>query len=92
VCRGTRAPFDRTLFWRTRTHAAARVGTWKYLNDAGSEHLFDLSVDLGEKNDLGASRRDVFDRLKAQYAAWDTRMLPRLPAAQKPDLQRIDQR
>src|SRR5262249_38749283 len=52
VCTGERAPYDRTLFWRTRIRAAARIGKWKYLNDSNQEHLFDLSIDSGEKNDL----------------------------------------
>jgi arylsulfatase A-like enzyme len=55
VCKGTGTLSDRTLFWRTRARAAARAGNWKYLHEAGSERLFDLSVDPGEKNDLRRS-------------------------------------
>jgi len=77
VCKGTRPLYDRTLFWRTRERAAARVGNWKYLNDSGPEYLFDLSVDPGEKNDLRTARADVFARIGAQYAAWNARLLPR---------------
>ena len=80
VCTGTRPPYDRSLFWRTQARAAARVGKWKYLDESGEEHLFDLSVDPGEKNDLRAAQRDVFDRIRAEYVAWNARMLPR-PAA-----------
>jgi arylsulfatase A-like enzyme len=80
VCTGTRPLYDRTLFWRTQTRAAARAGKWKYLDDSGEEQLFDLSIDPGEKNDLRASHRDVFDRIWAEYAAWNARMLPRPPA------------
>ena len=29
VCGGQRAPYDRTLFWRIRGFAAARIGSWK---------------------------------------------------------------
>jgi arylsulfatase A-like enzyme len=78
VCRGTRPLYDRMLFWRTQARAAARMGKWKYLNESGDEHLFDLSLDPGEKNDLRASHRDVFDRISEEYAAWNGRMLPRL--------------
>jgi len=80
VCKGTRPLYDRTLFWRTRTRAAARAGKWKYLDDSGEEGLFDLSIDPGEKNDLRASHRDVFDRIRAEYSAWNARMLPRRPS------------
>jgi arylsulfatase A-like enzyme len=74
---GAREPFDRTLFWRTEARAAGRVGKWKYLNDGGSERLFDLTVDPGEKNDLRAAHADAFARIKAQYDDWNSRMLPR---------------
>jgi arylsulfatase A-like enzyme len=78
VCKGTRPPYERTIFWRTQARAAARVGHWKYLNDSGTENLFDLSVDMGEKNNLRSARPDVFERIRAQYTAWNARMLPRL--------------
>ena len=81
VCMGTRPLYDRTLFWRTQTRAAARVGKWKYLGDSGEERLFDLSIDPGEVNDLRASHRDVFDRIREEYATWNARMLPRRPSS-----------
>ncbi len=81
VCKGTRSPYSRTLFWRTQQRAAARVGNWKYLDESGNECLFDLLLDPGEKNDLRESRADVFERIRAQYAEWNARMLPRLPAS-----------
>jgi arylsulfatase A-like enzyme len=80
VCTGARAPYDRTLFWRTILRDAARVGTWKYLRQSGNEHLFDVVLDPGEKNDLRASHPQVFDRIKRQYLEWNARMLPK-PAA-----------
>jgi arylsulfatase A-like enzyme len=79
VCQGTRPVYDRTLFWRTATRAAARVGKWKYLNDEGKESLFDLAVDPGEKNDLRAAQQETFDRVRARYRTWNASMLPRLP-------------
>ena len=80
VCTGERAPYDRTLFWRTRIRAAARVGNWKYLNDSGEEHLFDLSIDPGEKNDLRRDQPSRFEEIRSRYLAWNAQMLPR-PAA-----------
>jgi arylsulfatase A-like enzyme len=77
VCMGTQAVHDRTLFWRTRTRDAARVGTWKYLKDSGTERLFDLSIDPGEKSDLKAKQPRLFDDIKQQYLAWNAEMLPR---------------
>ncbi len=77
VCRGARPLYDRTLFWRTQTKDAARVGQWKYLKQSGGEHLFDLSVDPGEKSDLRMTRADIFERVRGQFLAWNTQMLPK---------------
>jgi len=74
---GQRAPYDRTMFWRTVLQGASRSGQWKYLNDEGREHLFDLSSDPGEKADLKRRHADVFERLKSGYLEWDAKMLPR---------------
>lgn len=80
ICTGARAPYDRTLFWRTILRDAARVGKWKYLRESGNEHLFDVVIDPGEKNDLRSSHREEFDRIKGQYLEWNAKMLPK-PAA-----------
>ena len=77
VCTGKRAAYDRTLFWRTSLLDAARMGRWKYLKNADRESLFDLSDDEGEKVDLHTRHPDVFAQIKAQYLAWNARMLPK---------------
>jgi arylsulfatase A-like enzyme len=77
VCSGARAAYDRSIYWRTIERDAARSGKWKYLKDSGNEHLFDLSVDPGEKNDLRTAHPDVFARITQQYATWNAQMLPR---------------
>jgi len=77
VCKGEKAVYDRTLFWRTAERAAARVGSWKYLADKDGEYLFDLSVDPGEKDDRRGKQPDKFDEIKRQYVAWNAQMLPR---------------
>jgi oligopeptide/dipeptide ABC transporter ATP-binding protein len=79
VCTGERAPFDRELFWRITGFDAARVGTWKYLKDEDGEHLFDLSIDPGEKADRRRRDPATFDRIKQLYLAWNAQMLP-MPA------------
>ncbi len=76
ILTGTRAQFDRTLFFRVAGQSAVRSGKWKYLAEAGQEHLFDLSVDPGEKGDLKTAQAAVFENLKAQYQKWDAQMLP----------------
>jgi arylsulfatase A-like enzyme len=81
VLRGTRAPYERTLFWRTQLRDAARMGRWKYLKDGGVERLFDLDTDPGEKNDLRSRQPAVFDEITKRYKAWDAQMLPRPTAS-----------
>jgi len=74
----------RTLFWRQRrgdlTWRAVRDGSLKYVSrqvgDKKEEHLFDLSRDPGEKNNLAVSRPDDFARLKKILAAWEEEVRP----------------
>jgi arylsulfatase A-like enzyme len=80
VCTGARAPYDRTLFWRTILRDAARIGQWKYLKESGNEHLFDVVADPGEKNDRRTVQPEVFDRVKTAFLAWNEKMLVK-PAA-----------
>ena len=77
ICRGSHPDYDRTLFWRTHSRDAARMGRWKYLKDSGDEHLFDLSNDPGEKAELRTRHPEVFEKLRKEFRAWDTQMLPR---------------
>ena len=77
VLRGEREAYDRALFWRTRTRAAARIGRWKYVQDGDAEHLYDLGVDLGEKTDVKARESAVLSDAKARHSAWAAEMLPR---------------
>ena len=74
---GERDAYDRALFWRTRTRAAARIGRWKYVQEGNAEHLYDLGVDLGEKTDLKARETAAFAEAKSRYSAWAAGMLPR---------------
>jgi arylsulfatase A-like enzyme len=77
VLSGERGVYDRAMFWRTRTRAAARIGRWKYVQEGEAEHLYDLGVDLGEKTDLKARQAAAFAELKSRYSAWAAEMLPR---------------
>jgi arylsulfatase A-like enzyme len=77
VCTGSRPAYDRTLFWRTIERDAARQGKWKYLKESGNEHLFDVVADPGEKSELQTVHPETFARLKAEFIAWNRRMLPK---------------
>lgn len=72
------APHE-ALFWKLAGYSAARLGKWKlYLEPRkGIAKLFDLEADPQEQKDLSASEPQVFEDLKARYAAWDKSLPPR---------------
>jgi arylsulfatase A-like enzyme len=76
ILTGAKPTYDRTLFWRITIQDAARMGKWKYLREGRNEHLFDLSVDPGEKNDLKQRQPAVFENIRAEYQNWNSKMLP----------------
>jgi arylsulfatase A-like enzyme len=68
-------PQERTLFWRiagaARQQRAVRQGSWKLLVDGGQLLLFDLSKDIGERNDLAMKRPDMVAPLRQQILNWE---------------------
>lgn len=66
---------DRTLFWRIttlgRNQRAVRQGNLKYLRDGQSEFLYDLSTDVGERNDLAFARSGMLPQFRKLVAAWE---------------------
>jgi hypothetical protein len=69
----TAAPHE-SLFWRFSPQHAARSGNYKLVQfgDAPPK-VFDLSKDIGEKNDLAASKPEVLKDLQAKYDAWNAK-------------------
>jgi arylsulfatase A-like enzyme len=67
---------ERTLFFRFGTGAtkqlAVRQGSWKLLVDGAKRYVFDLSKDVGERNDLTNQRQDIAQRLRPLIAAWES--------------------
>ena len=72
-----RSAYDRTLFWRAQIRDAARSGRWKYPERSEWGAFVRPCDDPGEKVDLRLKNADVFAQLKAQYDAWNARMLPK---------------
>lgn len=62
------------MFWRRRDDKAARVGNWKWVESSRGGGLFDLSEDVGEKNDLSESHPEVLEKLRTRFAAWEKAM------------------
>ncbi|MEK6237343.1 MAG: sulfatase-like hydrolase/transferase, partial [Planctomycetales bacterium] len=56
------------LYWKAGKRIAVRSGKWKYVTYGGDPQLFDLSVDVGEMNNVGADHPEVLKRL-TDYAA-----------------------
>jgi arylsulfatase A len=74
ILEGRAAPVERTLFWRAhaaRQQRAVRSGTWKLVIDQNRAMLFNLATDVGERDNVIASRTDVARRLRDQLVAWE---------------------
>ena len=52
------------LYWEFGKDRAVRSGKWKLLIKKGTAQLFDLSVDMGEKNDLSAKHPEISAKLQ----------------------------
>jgi arylsulfatase A len=69
-------PISRTLFWRVTTaglnQRAVRDGDWKLLLEGTARvMLFDVSKDLGERDDMAASNTAVVRRMHQKLLAWE---------------------
>ncbi len=51
------------LFWASGKNRAVRMGKWKGIGQPGKVRLYDLSKDIGEKNDLAAEHPDIAKKL-----------------------------
>ncbi len=78
VLSGSAGPHPRKLCWRYKagSQRAIRDGDRKYLRIAGNEFLFDVVRDPRERANLKDREKDVFERLKSDWEAWDATMLP----------------
>lgn len=66
----TRSPRTE-LFWKRKNRLGARVGNWKWVDMEGKDGgLFNLSNDLGEKNDLSAEKPEILAMLKQKFDDW----------------------
>lgn len=74
------APVERKLFWRYKANAqrAARDGDYKYLKILGNTFLFNVVEDPMERANLKERRKDVYDRIVAEWYDWNATMLPEI--------------
>ncbi len=74
VLRGEQKSPRNEMFWQRRNDKAARIGNWKWIDSAKANGLFDLSVDLGETNDLVRAKPEIAKMLKDRFETWQTEM------------------
>lgn len=76
ILRGTSPEQERTFFWRIRRadrrQSACRKGTWKWINDAGFDQIYDLAADPGERNDLAYANPAKTRELAGLFNDWET--------------------
>lgn len=72
------APVERKLFWRYKANAqrAARDGDYKYLKILDNTFLFNVVEDPMERANLKERRKDIYDRIMAEWYAWNATILP----------------
>jgi arylsulfatase A-like enzyme len=72
------ASVERKLFWRYKANAqrAARDGDYKYLKILDNTFLFNVVEDPMERANLKARRKDIYDRIVAEWHEWNGTMLP----------------
>jgi arylsulfatase A-like enzyme len=70
-------PHD-ALFWRFGPQKAVRQGKWSLVDFRDFEKksssgwmLFDLSTDIGQKNNLAAKRPDIVAEIRKAWERWD---------------------
>jgi arylsulfatase A-like enzyme len=71
---------NRKLFWHYphysnqggKPGSAIRMGNYKLISnyEDGSDELYDVVNDLGEKNNIAGANRQIVDRMKRKLAAW----------------------
>jgi arylsulfatase A-like enzyme len=73
-------PVARKLFWRYKANAqrAARDGDYKYLKILDNTFLFNVVEDPMERANLKVRRKDVYDRITAEWYEWNATMLPEI--------------
>ncbi|HEX3991931.1 MAG TPA: sulfatase-like hydrolase/transferase, partial [Acetobacteraceae bacterium] len=70
------SPVPRQLFWRYRLNRqrAMRDGPFKYLKIRDNTYLFNVVEDPRERGNLRELRKDVFERMEAEWHAWNATM------------------
>ena len=70
----------RKMFWRYKANAqrAARDGDYKFLKILENTFLFNVVDDPMERANLRERKKDIYDRLVAEWFEWNAAMLPEI--------------
>jgi arylsulfatase A-like enzyme len=86
-----KSPHDILYFYQDTALRAVRMGNWKYhrprqqqkakkgVQQATPGQLYDLSTDIGEKNNVAGEHLDVVKRIEERIAAWLAEVKPGEP-------------
>ena len=74
VLRGKVASERKEMYWQRRDDKAARYENWKWVESEKGSGLFDLSKDIGERNDLSEVQPQMLKKMKSRWAAWRKEM------------------
>jgi arylsulfatase A-like enzyme len=69
-------PPHETLYWRWVAQAAVREGNWKLICGGDREYLYDLSIDVGEKENLASKHPEIAKRLRSKLKSWANELSP----------------
>ena len=58
------------MYWKRKAKEAARVGNWKWIRNERGEFLFDLSQDVGEKDNLAEKMPQKTVEMRQHFAHW----------------------
>lgn len=80
LLRKNAASVERKLFWRYKASAqqAARDGDYKYLKILDNTFLFNVVEDPMERANLKERRKDICNRILAEWHEWNGTMLPEI--------------
>jgi arylsulfatase A-like enzyme len=72
------APVSRKLFWRYKANGqrASRDGAFKFLKILDNTFLFNVVDDPMERANLKDREKGIYDRMVAEWRAWNGAMLP----------------
>jgi arylsulfatase A-like enzyme len=71
LAEGNSEPPHQGLFWRFGKQRAVRMGDWKLTDMGQGAKLFNVTKDIGEKNDLSARAPAKLKELEAAYNEWN---------------------